>query len=47
MVFGAVVAVYAAGFGILTLTKKHRIATGQYNTRKARYNREERIIDIE
>jgi len=46
LVFGAVVSLGTAGYGIFSLNKKQSTATGEYNANQARYNREKRITDM-
>jgi len=45
-IFGAVMLVGLASFGIMKITGKQLAAQGQYRTKLTRYNREERIVDM-
>jgi len=45
-IFGAVMLVGIAAFGIMKITGKQMAAQGQYRSDLTRYNREERIVDM-
>ena len=46
MIFGIVITAGLASFGILVLANKHMTAAGQYRADTARFNREQRIMDL-
>jgi len=45
-IFGAVMLTGIAAFGIMKITRKQMAAAGQYKADVARYNREERLLDM-
>ena len=46
MIFGITITAGLAAFGILVLAKKHILAEEQYRSDVARFNREQRIVDM-
>jgi len=46
VIFGAVIMVGLASFGIIALAKKQAIATNEYQKKSIRHDREKHIIDI-
>jgi len=46
MIFGAVIMVGVAAFGVSKLARKQLVAAGEYRSEKARYNREKRIVEM-
>jgi len=45
-IFGAIIGLGIAGFGIYSITKKQTAAASDYKADKSRYNREKRLDDI-
>jgi len=45
-VFGSIIGLGLATFGIITISKKQAAAAGEYKADEARYNREKRLDDI-
>jgi len=46
MIFGAVLGLGLASYGIVSFIKKQAVATRGYESSKVRYNREKRIDEI-
>jgi len=46
MVFGAVMTLGLAGYGIVSIAKKQIAAAEEYRTNATRYDREKRITDL-
>ena len=46
MIFGAVMTLGLAGYGIISITKKQMAAAEQYRTDATRYDREKRLTDM-